>query len=142
MIILDTNVLSALMRSAPNKAVLAWLNKQPRTSIWTTSVTLMEIQFGLEIMPTGKRRSFLTQEFKGVLDDLGGRVATFDTTAAEFAAELMATRQKKGKPVELRDTMIAGIVLANHASLATRNTNHFSDISTPVVNPWASGVQQ
>jgi len=139
MIILDTNVLSALMRKAADKNVVAWLDKQPSTSIWTTSVTILEIQFGLQILPAGKRRSVLIKAFETVLvDEMGRRVAPFDTAAAQNAAELMAFRHKKGRPVELRDTMIAGIVLACHATLATLNTPHFEDLSVPVVNPWIS----
>jgi len=137
MIILDTNVLSALMRQAADKNVVAWLDKQPRTSIWTTSVTILEIQFGLQILPAGKRRSSLIKAFETVLmDELGQRVAPFDKVAAQRASELMSSRHKKGRPVELRDTMIAGIVLACHATLATRNTPHFEDLSVPVINPW------
>jgi len=139
MIILDTNVLSALLRQTAEKKVVAWLDKQPRTSIWTTSVTILEIQFGLQILPAGKRRSRLVEAFETVLvDEMGRRVAPFDTAAAKYAGELMASRHKKGRPVELRDTMIAGIVLACHATLATRNTPHFEDLSVPVINPWAS----
>ena len=139
MIILDTNVLSALMQQETDRSVVAWLDKQPRTSIWTTSVTILEIQFGLQILPAGKRRSHLVESFETVLvEEMGKRVAPFDTAAAQYASELMASRHKKGPPVELRDTMIAGIVLACHATLATRNTPHFEDLSVPVVNPWVS----
>jgi predicted nucleic acid-binding protein len=139
MILLDTNVLSALMRQSPDKQVVAWLDKQPRTSIWTTSVTVLEIRFGLQILPAGKRRSLLIQAFDTVLaEKIGGRVAPFDTAAAQHAGDLMAMRHKKGLPGELRDTMIAGIVLACYATLATRNTPHFRDLSVPVINPWAA----
>lgn len=137
MIILDTNVLSALMRQQPDRHVIAWLDRQPRTSIWTTSVTLLEIRFGLEIMATGKRRSLLLHAFKAVLDKMEQRIASFDAAAASHAADLMAARQRKGQPRDLRDTMIAGIVLARHATLATRNTSHFQDLSVPVVDPWS-----
>jgi predicted nucleic acid-binding protein len=137
MIILDTNVLSALMRQTPEKSVVAWLDKQPRTSIWTTSVTILEIRFGLQILPAGKRRSLLIQAFETVLvNEIGGRVAPFDAVAAHHAADLMASRHKIGRAADLRDTMIAGIVLASHATLATRNTPHFEDLSVPVINPW------
>jgi predicted nucleic acid-binding protein len=138
MIILDTNVLSALMRQAPDTHVIAWLDQQPRTSIWTTSVTILELRFGLQTMATGKRRSLLMQAFETVLDKMGHRIASFDAAAATQAADLMAARQRKGRPGDLRDTMIAGIVLARHATLATRNTSHFEDLSVPVVNPWAA----
>jgi toxin FitB len=136
MIVLDTNVLSALMHRAPDENVVAWLDRQPRTSIWTTSVTVLEVQFGLQIMVGGKRQYALRQAFKEVLANVGHRVLPFDAAAAQQAGDLMATRQKKGRSVELRDTMIAGIVLAQRATLATRNTSHFDDISTPLIDPW------
>lgn len=138
MIILDTNVLSALMRLPADKKVVEWLDKQPRTSIWTTSITILEIRYGLQILPVGKRRSALIQIFERVLvDEIESRVAAFDTVAAQHAGDLMAVRHRKGRPGELRDTMIAGIVLASHARLATRNTSHFEDLSVPIVNPWS-----
>lgn len=137
MIVLDTNVLSALMRQTPDTDVVAWLDRQPRTSIWTTSVTVLEVRFGLQIMASGKRQSLLLQAFEAMLDKMGHRIAGFDAAAANEAADLMAVRQRKGRPGDLRDTMIAGIVLAHHAKLATRNTSHFADLTVPVVNPWA-----
>lgn len=136
MIVLDTNILAAIMRQDPDGKVVAWLDRQSRTSIWTTSITVLEIRFGLQIMATGKRRSSLLQSFESLLEKMGHRIAAFDNDAATQAANLMASRQLKGRPVELRDTMIAGIVLARHATLATRNLVHFKDISVPVVNPW------
>jgi predicted nucleic acid-binding protein len=136
MIILDTNVLSTLMQQTPDRSVIAWLDRQPRTSIWTTSVTVLEVRFGLQIMPSGKRRSTLLQAFEDLLDKIGQRVAPFDVAAAEQAGDLMASRRKKGRPGDLRDSMIAGIVLAQHATLATRNTTHFDDTSVPLINPW------
>ena len=136
MIILDTNVLSALMLRAPDRSVVGWLDRQPRTSIWTTSVTVLEVRFGLQIMATGKRRSLLMRAFETALDKMEHRIASFDTAAAIQAADLMADRQRRGRPRDLRDTMIAGIVLAAHATLATRNTKHFEDIAKWVVNPW------
>lgn len=139
MIILDTNVLSALMRLPADQKVVEWLDKQPRTSIWITSITILEIRYGLQILPGGKRRSALIQIFERVLvDEIESRVAPFDTVAAQHAGDLMAVRHRKGRPGELRDTMIAGIVLASHARLATRNTSHFEDLSVPMVNPWSS----
>ena len=137
MIVLDTNVLSALMRQAPDRKVIDWLNQQPRTSVWTTAVTVLEIRFGLQILPAGKRRSLLMQAFDEVLlDKIEQRIAPFDTAAAQLAADLMASRHRKGRPGDLRDTMLAGIVLAHRATLATRNTRHFEDLSVPVVSPW------
>jgi predicted nucleic acid-binding protein len=91
---------------------------------------------GLQILAPGKRRSFLQQAFETILDKIGDRVAVFDSAAAQEAADLTAIRRRKGRPGDLRDTMIAGIVLANHAALATRNTSHFEDISAEIINPW------
>jgi hypothetical protein len=138
MIILDTNVLSALMSRTPERRVIAWLDRQPCISIWTTSVTVLEIRFGLQIMPAGKRRAVLVDAFENVLTDvIERRIAPFDAAAAQQAGDLMAARHRRGRPVELRDTMIAGIVLACHATLATRNRTHFEDLSVPVLDPWA-----
>jgi predicted nucleic acid-binding protein len=138
MIILDTNVLSALMHHVPDKNVVAWLDEQPRSSIWITSVTMLEVRFGLQIMAAGKRRSALTQTFEGLLDKLDHRVVPFDAAAAQETGDVMALRHKKGRPGDLRDSMIAGIVLAQHAALATRNTVHFEDLPIRLVNPWTA----
>lgn len=137
MIVLDTNVLSALMLDRPSIAVVEWLDQQPHRSVWTTSITIFEIRFGLNSMPEGKRRKQRVTTFERTLSDvIERRFALFDGLAAERAAELAANRRRTGRPGELRDTMIAGIVLANHATLATRNVKHFEDIANSVVNPW------
>ncbi len=139
MIVLDTNVLSALMLEHPSLAVAEWLDHQPHLSIWTTSVTVFEIRFGLNAMPAGKRRAQRVDLFEQLIADvIEERIAPFDTAAGEQAAQLAADRRRMGTTGELRDTMIAGIVLANHAMLATRNVRHFEDIGKWVVNPWES----
>ncbi len=138
MILLDTNVVSALMHDRQDAVVGDWLNRQPRTSIWTTSITLFELRFGIEILPLGRRRIALAEALARMLEKLEGRMAPLDADAAQRAAELMAVRQKKGQPQELRDTMIAGIVLSRHATLATRNNAHFADAGIPLVNPWTA----
>ena len=137
MIILDTNVLSALMRSVPDAPVIDWLDRQPPESVWITSVTLFEARFGLNLLPKGRRRQSLESAFERLLeDDLESRVLDFDSAAAAAAAVLAAARQKLGRPVDVRDTQTAGIALARHATLATRNVRHFRDLKVPVVNPW------
>jgi predicted nucleic acid-binding protein len=140
MIILDSNVVSELMRPAPAQKVVAWLDSQPRSSIWTTSVTVFEIRFGLQIMPLGKRRDAYAQGFETLLERIESRIAAFDAESAEYASILMASRKQQGRPREDRDTMIAGIVLARHALLATRDISHFDDVSAPLVNPWTASV--
>jgi toxin FitB len=137
MILLDTNVLSAMMQIIPDFAVADWLDRQPPDSIWTTTISIMEISAGLKMMPDGRRRIALWNAFVILLrDKIEGRIAPFDMPAAEQASDLMARRKQKGRAVETRDTMIAGIAQAARATLATRNTSHFNDLSIPVVNPW------
>ena len=137
MIVLDTNVISVLMRKEPEKPVVKWLDAQPAASVWITAITAMEIRFGLQTMPKGRRQDALIRAFEMMLKSMiEGRVASFDAEAGIQAAELMAQRKRKGRPAEVRDTMIAGIVLANRATLATRNTQHFEDLPVTVINPW------
>jgi predicted nucleic acid-binding protein len=137
MIILDTNVLSTLMRTVPEPAVVAWLDRQPAESVWITSITLFETRLGLALLPSGRRRQMLEAAFARLLiEDLENRVLDFDSTAANEAAALAAARQKDGRPVDIRDTQIAGIALARRATLATRNVRHFANLKIPIVNPW------
>lgn len=136
MIILDTNVVSALMRNFPEPDVAKWLDRQPPSSIWTTSITVLEIQVGLRIMPPGKKQTFLSDGFEELLNRIQHRIAGFGEESARIAADLSAERQKKGRVGEIRDTMVAGIVLTHRARLATRNPSHFDDIGAVVINPW------
>ena len=137
MIILDTNVLSALMRPRPEAAVVSWLDQQPAASIWLTSITVFESRLGLALLPAGKRRQALEAGFERLLaDDLGNRVLPFDAEATAQAALIGAARQRAGRSVDIRDTQIAGIAVARRATLATRNLRHFDDLPTAVVNPW------
>jgi toxin FitB len=139
MILLDTNVVSELMLPKPDLHVIRWLDRQPQSSIWTTSITVFEIRCGLQTMPAGKRQTGLAAFFDRWLNEvIQHRVAPFDDAAAQYAAGLFAERQKTGRPGELRDTMIAGIVLASQANLATRNVKHFEEIAESVVNPWGA----
>ena len=138
MIILDTNVLSALMQQTPDPEVVAWLDDQPAESIWLSSITLFEARYGLALLASGQRKNLLKERFDELLQkDLQNRVLLFDANAATQAAELAAQRKARGRPVDMRDTFIAGIALARRATLATRNMRHFDDLSVPVVNPWA-----
>jgi toxin FitB len=137
LIILDTNVLSELMQKAPALSVVGWLDRQPAESIWITSITLFEARLGLALLPSGRRRQALELAFEQLLaEDLEERVLDFDRSAAEAAANLASERQQNGRTVDMRDTQIAGIVIARRAALATRNVKHFADITAEVVNPW------
>jgi hypothetical protein len=142
MILLDTNVLSELMLPEVEPAVVSWLNRQPRLSVWISAVTIFEVRLGLQSKAGGKQRDYLSAAFEQVRTRLiENRVLAFDTEAAIEAANLMAARNKRGFNVDLRDTMIAGIALSRRATLATRNTRHFDDLQVPVVNPWHEGAK-
>lgn len=137
MILLDTNVLSALMQREPDQAVVAWLDEQPSESVWTTSITIFEVRMGLELLADGRRRRRLEQEFGRLLDeDLEGRVQLFDRAAANAAGTIAAKRQQAGRTVEIRDVQIAGITSARKAALATRNIRHFEGLGIRLVDPW------
>ena len=137
MILLDTNVLSALMQRTPEPAVVAWLDEQPAESIWTTSITVFEVRFGLELLASGRRRRALEEAFENALrEDFEGRVVSFDEPAAQSAGRIAAERRRLGRSVEMRDLQIAGIAVARRAAIATRNVRHFEGLGAELVNPW------
>jgi predicted nucleic acid-binding protein len=137
MIILDTNVLSALMRPIVNEPVVEWVNRQPAALLWTTAVSLMEIRVGLCLMAAGGRRDSLTDGFNILLGGLlKNRVLPFDTQAAEAASRIAALQKQRGFNIEIGHHQIAGIVMSREASLATRNVKDFAGLEFPVINPW------
>lgn len=141
MIILDTNVVSALMRRAPDPVVRDWLDRQPAESVWTTSITVLEVRTGLESLDPGERRSTLEAAFEALLrEDLGERILPFDVPAANQAGVIAADRRRTGHTVEVRDIQIAGIAMARHATLATRNLRHFEGCGLALVDPWGDGT--
>lgn len=138
MIILDTNVLSALMLKVPDQSVVSWLDSKPAESVWTTSISVFEVRFGLAIMSDGRKKRGLTRAFDAMLDEeLVGRVLDFDRPSAEETASLLARRRRTGRTMEVRDAMIAGVALSRKASLATRNSRHFADTGMELIDPWA-----
>ena len=113
-------------------------DQQSSQSIWITTATLLESRLGLALLPVGQRRQALLQASEQLLTlDLEHRILPFDAEAATQAAMLAADRQRSGRPVDIRDTQIAGIAQARRATLATRNVRHFEGLSVTVVNPWA-----
>lgn len=137
MIILDTNILSAVMREIPDPIIVEWLDLQARESIWTTAITVFEIQLGLSILEKGKRLERLEQTFQLALQEIfEGRVLPFDEASAMASADIAAKRRRKGITVDMRDTQIAGIAVAKRSTLATRNTKDFQELTVPVINPW------
>jgi predicted nucleic acid-binding protein len=137
-ILLDTNVISETTRTVPDPVLRDWLNRQAPVDLWTTSITVFEVRFGIARMPEGeKRRALATLTDKVFGDVLAGRISDFDTASAEAAARLAADRQAKGRSIDIRDTMIAGIALARRAAIATRNVRHFADLDILVIDPWS-----
>jgi len=135
-IVLDTNVISALMRAAADAAAREWLDHQAGTEIWTTAINVFELRAGIEMLPAGRRRQRLDETLKAVLtEDLEGRVLPFDSPAAEAAGYLLAQKRRAGRQIEWRDTQIAGIVIASKARLATFNLRHFADIEIELIDP-------
>jgi len=127
------------MITRPAPAVVDCLDRQPRVTVWTTSITVFEVRYGIALLPIGSRPNRLERDFERVLSEaIEDRIASFDPKAAEETAVLMAERRRSGRTGELRDAVIAGIVTARHATLATRNTRHFADLSVAVIDPWAA----
>ncbi len=139
MIILDTNVLSAMMCRDVDPTIRDWLDNQPPESMWVTAITVFEVRLGIEILAKGRRRKQLEEDFvQTIAEDFDGRVLDLDQAAAEKAAALRAERRLRGRPVDMRDTLIAGIVVSRRAQLATRNVRHFDDLNVAVIDPWAA----
>jgi predicted nucleic acid-binding protein len=139
MIILDTNVVSAVMRQNADAVVVGWLDRQPVESIWITAVTVFEVHFGLELLAQGRRRRQLEDQFARALnEDFEGRILPFEQSAARAAALIAARQRQGGRPIEVRDAQIAGIAAARRATLATRNTRHFADLGIGLIDPWSA----
>jgi toxin FitB len=137
-ILLDTNVVSALMQRDADPAVVSWLDDQPAESVWTTSITVFEVRTGLELLEPGRRRRDLEQAFDQLLvEELAGRVQSFDQPAALAAGSIAANQQRAGRSLEVRDIQIAGIAAARKATLATRNVRHFDGLAVDLVDPWS-----
>lgn len=137
MILLDTNILSELMRSAPEPTVEHWLAAQPDASVFITAITEAELRYGATLLPSGKRRTALTAEIEGMLSgDFGGRILPFDSLAAQAFAVLASERRHAGKPISQADAQIAAVARSRGACLATRNVMDFEFCGVEVINPW------
>jgi predicted nucleic acid-binding protein len=137
MIILDTNVVSEMMRVAPAPAVVAWLNDQDASRLFLTAVTVGEIRYGLRILPVGRRRQLLEEGFEKILAGaFVGRILPFDEAAAHRYGELMGSRKEMGRPLDLPDGQIASVAWATGSAIATRNVRHFVDCGVEIINPF------
>jgi predicted nucleic acid-binding protein len=139
-IILDTNVLSEVLRPLPSAQVLHWLARYPTPQVFTTAITQAEILYGLELLPKGKRRAELQLAIQKIFEkDFAGRILTFDSNAAIEFAEIAAGRRRTGHPMAQFDAQIAAIALSRGATLATRNVGDFAGCRLTVLDPWAVG---
>ena len=137
MIVLDTNVLSEVFKPAPSKAVLRWLAAQEPLSIFATTITQAELLYGVEILPSGRRRAALMSAVEKVFaEDLRGRILPFDEDAARIFPKIVAGRDALRRPISQFDAMIASIGRSRRSALATRNTGDFEHCGLRVVNPW------
>lgn len=137
MILLDTNILSELMRAVPEKGVEQWLADQPDASVFISAITEAELRYGVALLPAGKRRSALAAVIEDMLgEDFTGRILPFDSAAAVAFAEIAATRRQAGRPIAQADAQIAAIARSRGAALATRNVPDFEGCGIDVVNPW------
>jgi len=137
MIILDTNIISELMRAAPDPAVKEWIGHQKPVHLGLSTITLAEIQRGLVRLLSGKRRSRLEENFAQFLAKaFNGRIFSFDEDAAHLYGELTAKREKAGFHIDAVDLMIVAIAKSNNACIATRNVNDFKGCGVEIINPW------
>lgn len=134
--VLDTNVVSELMRTAPEPAVLNWLDAQPSSELWLTAVVAAELMFGVARLPEGARKQQLAHNVAAMLEqDFAGQVLAYDLAAASIYAELVAQRERAGRPIAMADAQIAAICLTHGASLVTRNEKDFEGLGLVVINP-------
>lgn len=135
-VVLDTNVVSELMRPAPDVGVQYWVSEVPPGTVYTTSVTLAEVRFGIARLPAGRRRALLSDAADEVFEAFADRVLPFDVAAADQYGAIVVRREQAGAPISGFDAQIAAICRCRRAALATRNTGDFSHLDLNVIDPW------
>lgn len=140
MIILDTNVVSELMRREPNPIVEAWVSARAASSLYLSAISEAELRYGVAIMPAGRRRAIIARKMDEVLrEDFAGRILAFDSDAANAYAEIAATRRAAGRPVSQADCQTAATARSRGAAVATRNIRDFAEMGVRIIDPWTSG---
>jgi len=136
-IILDTNVLSEVIRDVPEKCVVEWMARQTSSMLFTTTITKAELFCGVYLLPDGRRKSGIKKAIEDIFEiDMSGRVLHFDEESARLYAEIASSRKKSGQPISQFDAMIAAITKSRGATLATRNVKDFTYCGISLVNPW------
>jgi toxin FitB len=141
MIVLDTNVISAMMEKREQAAVTCWLDRQDLNALYTTAVNVHELRYGVEKMPHGRRRAKLAKDLDVILSVLADRILPLDSGAAAVSGHIQAQREVAGRPIDLADCLIVGISVSRGAALATRNVRHFLDLPVEVIDPWAVSAE-
>ena len=137
MIVLDTNALSEALKPSPSEIVLRWLAAQEPSAVFITTITQAEVLYGIELLPTGKRRMRLSAIIEKLLaEEFQGRILSFDEDSARVFAKIVTGREAAGRPISQFDAMIASIARSRGAAVATRNTNDFEHCGIRVINPW------
>lgn len=137
MIVLDTNVVSEVLKPSPSETVLRWLAAQEAAEIFITAITQAEILYGIESLPSGKRRTRLYAAIETIFAvDFKDRILSFENESARAFAKLVSHRESLGQPISQFDAMIAAVANSRHAALATRNTRHFQHCGVRIINPW------
>jgi predicted nucleic acid-binding protein len=136
MIVLDTNVLSELMKDAPDEAVWRWLSSDPDKELCATAITAAEIHNGIEQMPLGRRRAQVREAAQIAFDVVEDDLLSFTAEAAMAYSVVMRDRRRAGLPIGVADAQIAAICLVEQAALATRNTQDFTHTGVKLINPW------
>ncbi len=138
MILLDTNVVSEMMKPVPADVVHAWLDRQSSDTLFISTITQAEIQFGIAVMPGGQRKQRLEQLYSGIERLFAGRILPFDSAAALVYADLAAAARSAGQGLPMPDGYIAGIAAAHGFTVATRDTAPFHAAGLKVIDPWAA----
>lgn len=139
MYILDTNIISELIRPQPDKNVIGWISRQPLQRMYTTAITKAELYYGVLLQPDGKRREQLSNAIDVILKSgFDGHILSFDTISSEYFAEIAAIRRSIGKPISHADGQIAAICNQHQMTLLTRNVSDFSDCGIELINPFES----
>ena len=138
-VLLDTNVVSELLRPSPDPAMETWVGECPATDLYFSAIGEAELRYGVAILPMGRRRDALDLAIEAILrEDFRDRILPFDSAAAREYAELAAARRAAGRPIALADGQIAAIARSRNMTLATRNVRDFEDVGIEVVDPWAA----
>lgn len=143
MIVLDTNVISELIRPQPEPAVVSWVDDLPLDNVFITAITAAELLFGVARLPDGRRKQTLTTRVRELIDeDFEDRVLPFDRLAGAHYARICAEREQKGRPISMADAQIAAICCWSDTRLATRNVSDFVDTGVEVINPWETRTRR